>query len=301
MEDCTLVLICPFTTGDYRQRHVDTITCWLDFFVYEKGIPVLAMLPLECEPDLALHHFDKEPKTFFPVLGFDTCDRWRVGLFEALHLHRPRKHVVLWSADFECSEKAKIAADTLINHPADVDLVVGTIEASGIKEEIDRLATNPFIENWFPVEFDMISKSGFSKPRSELLRFSVTFLESALGKRWFPAEQTIHLIFQCLWNKNFKAEPVFLPNIEDDGEARNQPNVIQQVERMEVWMKYMWRDRQGQLNNNWAKSGEYQRKAERSFQIAMQAYNVLLGYWNDDYRKGKETESCHIKRMPVHS
>ena len=104
----------------------------------------------------------------------------------------------------------------------------------------------------------MLKSNGFTKPRSELLRSSVPFLKQALEKRWFPTEQTIHLIFQCLWSRNqFQAMPILFPKINDDGKDREQPEVIQQVERMEVWLKYMWRDRQKELERDWCKTREF--------------------------------------------
>lgn len=277
MIDSALVLNCPSTMGAYQHRHIENIECWLDFFVNEERIHVVATPSSERWQDLAHLEYDKELYTLLPVLSFDTCSRWQAGLFEALALYQPRNHVFLWAADFFYSDEAKRAAEKMLDYDGDEDLVVGTIEAGGKKEDIDRCATHPFIEIWFPEEFEIIQSKGFSKPRSELLRFSVPFLEYSLRKRWFPTEQTIHLIFQCLWNDgDFEVEPILLPKIEDDGEARNQPNVIQQVERMEVWLKYMWRERQCELDCSWWEMDEYKNKCIQSFETAMRAYDILV-------------------------
>lgn len=301
MIDTALVLNCPYTFYEYEPWHLDNIKCWLDYFIDEKELHVVATLPTERAEDVMNLTYDKELYTCYPVLSFDTCDRWRAGLSKALDQYCPQKHVYLWSADFDCTEESKTAADKLIDYPEGKDLVVGTIEAVGKKEDIDKFATNPFVENWFPDEFESIKANGFSKPRSELLRFSVSFLEFALSKRWFPTEQTIHLIFQCLWNDgSFEAEPIFFPKIKDDGEARDQPNVIQQVERMEVWMKYMWRDRQSELNRNWWETGEYTKKCKRSFRTAMRAHDILLKDKIDNIRQERRMESCQTMERQMY-
>ena len=277
MIDTALVLNCPSTMGAYRHRHMENIACWLDFFVNKQKIHVVATAHSENWQDLAHLEYDKELFTLLPVLSFDTCSRWQAGLSEALTLYQPSNHVFLWAADFFFSDEAKRAAEKMLDYAGTADLVVGTIEAVGKKEDIDRWATHPFIEIWFPKESEIIQSKNFSKPRSELLRFSVPFLEHSLRKRWFPTEQTIHLIFQCFWNgHDFKAEPILLPRIEDDGEARNQPNVIQQVERMEVWLKYMWRERQCELDGHWWEMDAYKNKCIQSFETAMRAHDILV-------------------------
>ena len=62
-----------------------------------------------------------------------------------------------------------------------------------------------------------------------------------------------------------------LSNLRDSDEARNNPNLVQQIERMEVWLKYMWRDHK----NNWNKT-EYVLKCEESSRIVIEACRLLL-------------------------
>jgi hypothetical protein len=154
MIDTALVLNCPSTMGAYQHRHIENIECWLDFFVNEERIHVVATPSSERWQDLAHLEYDKELYTLLPVLSFDTCSRWQAGLFEALALYQPRNHVFLWAADFFYSDEAKRAAEKMLDYSGNEDLVVGTIEAVGKKEDIDRCATHPFIEIWFPEEFE---------------------------------------------------------------------------------------------------------------------------------------------------
>ena len=210
----------------------------------------------------------RNPKLFtlLPVDSFDTCDRWRAGLSAAMEKFKNADYFFLWSADFlspresaksneseQSANESEQAASALIDYGGKQDLVVGTIEAGGMKEAIDQYAIYPLLQNWFPDEFELMMQIGLLKPRSELLRLSRKFLQVSLHRRWYPTEQTIYLILQCLWSlklwNNLKEEERFtvvalkFPKIPDDPSARDDLNVVQQVDRMELWLKYIWRDK----------------------------------------------------------
>ena len=300
MTDSALVLICPFTNDTYESQHKTNINCWLEFFVHEKKIPVIATVPLSHFPENSDLQCDRvsEYLQFCPVICFDTCDAWHVGFYDAIQAYNPARYVYLWSADFECNQIAKDAADRLLTYPEENDLLVGTIEASGTKEDIDQWSTYPLLKYWFPVEYKKLKQMGFSKPRSELLRLSVDLLTYALKKRWFPAEQTIHLIFQCLWNGKFNLAPTYFPKIKDDDVSRDHPNFIQQVERMEVWIKQMWRERQNELVKEWEVKEVYKENCEDSFKILMKVYDNLIEKTPVHQNREREIEIC-LTQMPA--
>ena len=269
-----VVLNLLFKPRPYSDEDLETISNWVGFF-QERGLMVIAAPPQE-RADV----FDNltVPNTdlfiSFPVLSFDTCDRWKAGLLRALQIDENitfgDMSYFLWSADFKFTDQSIAAANELLNYTGREDLVVGTIKASGTKNAIDKYGTSPLIESWFPDEYRRMVTDGFFKPRSELLRFSKAFLIEALKRRWYPTEQTIFLIFQCFWDQR-PIRMLQFSNLQDSDEARDNPNIVQQIERMEIWLKYMWRDRE----KNWNKT-EYLTKCEESSRIAAKACRLLL-------------------------
>jgi hypothetical protein len=269
-----VVLNLLFKPRPYSENDINTISQWIRFF-QEHDLIVIATPPQE-RADV----FDRitvQNKDFFipfPVTSFDTCDRWKAGLLRAVQIDMIKptgsKFYFLWSADFEFTVDSKAAAGELLSHNGQEDLVVGTIKASGTKNAIDRYGTGPLTKFWFPDEYRRMITGGFSKPRSELLRFSEAFLTKALNRRWYPTEQTICLIMQCFWDR-LPIRMLQFSNLQDSDEARDNPNLVQQIERMEVWLKYMWRDRE----KNWNKT-EYLLKCEESSRIATEACRLLL-------------------------
>jgi hypothetical protein len=263
-----VVLNLIFKKDPYSELDIDTITDWINFF-QAYGVYVIATPPFERKDAIDKLRIAKSDLfTFYPVMSFDTCDRWRHGLEKAIELSNKVKnttHFYIWSADFDFNELSKNAAELLIHHKKNEDLVVGTIIAEGKKEQIDRYGTYPLLKLWFPDIYQKITDKGLTKPRSELLRLSHNFLKDALKKRWYPSEQTIYLILQCFLDK-FTIASLKFPKISDYEEPRLSPNVIQQIERMELWIKYIWREH----HKNWDKL-EYIKKCENSFKILKNA------------------------------
>ena len=274
-----LVLNLPFKKKPYDPAVLDNIKQWISFFV-KRGIRVIATPPLERKDVFdKLSGFASESLIACPVVSFDTCDRWRAGLEKAIENQEPG-YFYLWSADFTFSDESQKAAADFLDHDDKVDLLVGTIEAAGTKKRIDEVATFPLLDVWFPQKCKEIRSGGFGKPRSELLRFSSEFLTKSLKARWFPAEQTIHLILQCFSSKDKPGEKEFLAksfpfgiNMPDSEDERLSPDVIQQIERMELWFKYMWRDK----NSEWDKA-KYMDLSAQSHEIAKKAINELLSH-----------------------
>jgi len=268
-----IVLNLLFKPRPYSERDLETISNWVSFF-QERGLHVIATPPAERDDVFdGLEVSNTDLFIPFPVQSFDTCDRWKAGLLRALqtdeHISED-KFYYLWSADFEFTEQSQDAANELLSYSGREELLVGTIKASGTKNAIDKYGTNPLIKSWFPDEYQRMINEGFSKPRSELLRFSKSFLTTALNRRWYPTEQTIFLILQCFWDQKSILSIQF-SNLQDSDEARDNPNLVQQIERIEVWLKYMWRDHE----RNWNRT-EYLLKCEESSRISIEACRLLL-------------------------
>lgn len=278
----------PFP-GPYKPWEIVRAEYWINLFL-DQGLYVIGTPPIERIEDLE-NVRAKNPKLFksLPVMSFDTCDRWRAGLEDAKNNFKEADYFFLWSADFkspkeyEDPEKSKAAEQAvlkLINYEGKEDLVVGTIEATGMKETIDQYATYPLLQNWFAEEFELMMQMGLLKPRSELLRISRKLLEAALKKRWYPTEQTIHLILQCLWSlklwhnlhkdERFTIKALKLTKMPDEPSARDNLNVVQQVDRMELWLKYIWRDK----FRKWFMP-DYVVRCQKSSEIVKNAYRQL--------------------------
>ncbi len=210
-----------------------------------------------------------ESVIILPVMSFDTCDRWRAGFMKALELNNQGPYY-LWSADFDFTEAAQEAALALLNYKGKEDFVVGTIKATGIKESIDQIATLPLINHWFPDFNSFLKTQGFTKPRSELFRISHFLVSSTLQRRWYPTEQTINLLLYCFVN-NISTKALLFDNLQDAPESRNNPNVVEQVDRMELWLKYMWREQ----NESRVKS-DYTSLSKDSAKLVEKANKTLL-------------------------
>jgi len=269
-----VVLNLLFKPEPYSDQDLGTISRWMEFF-QDQGLLVIATPPLERAEvfdRLTLPHRD----SFLPLpaMSFDTCDRWKAGLLKGMHLdgnrQRESRFYFLWSADFEFSPDAQDAAKALLRYEGKEDLVVGTIQATETKDAIDRLGADPLIRFWFPDEHRRMAAEGFFKPRSELLRFSEGFLTASLRRRWYPTEQTISLILQCFWDRRPICSLPFA-RLQDSAEARENPDIVQQIERMEVWLKYLWREH----HRHWD-AAEYLRQCEESSRIALEACRLLL-------------------------
>jgi hypothetical protein len=289
----------------YKPLLIGRAENWVNFFI-DQGIHVIGTPPIERTEDIKM----VKPKnqkffTLLPVNSFDTCDRWRAGLSAAMERFKNADHFFLWSADFlsprestksneteQAANESEQAALALIEYGGKEDLVVGTIEAGGMKEAIDQYAIYPLLQNWFPDEFELMMQMGLLKPRSELLRLSRKFLEVTLQRRWYPTEQTIYLILQSIWSlklwNNLKEEERFtirmlkLPKIPDEPSARDDLNVVQQVDRAELWLKYIWRDK----FRKWFLP-DYTSKCQTSSEIVKNAYKELEKIINEIIFKSK--------------
>ncbi len=289
MHSAVIVLNFPFAQAGYGEAEIKSIRQWLRFFV-ELETPVVGTPPLANAPHVEqviaeLNTRHRTQVTVVPVPSFDTCERWRAGLQAAVTRTAfcGVDRFVLWASDFappDGSEDSRRAALDMVRYDGEDDLVVGTIDASGAKRMIDDCATYPLTNHWFPQEFAAMQHAELLRPRSELLNISRRLLEGSsengprpsgsLSERWYPSEQTIHLILQCLWSNgrwSVKARP--LGKLVDMGSTPHR-DIVQQVDRMELWLSYMWRSHTA----GWSLRDYASLRAE-SFEIVQSAYRYI--------------------------
>ncbi len=270
----TVVLNLLYKPRPYSPSDVETIQAWIDYFRSRDSFVVVTP-PLERADIIdTLSGYAGNGVLPVPVSSFDTCDRWQAGLRAALEHWGDAKlkahRLYLWAADYAFSEPSRFAAECMIEHRGTEELLVGTIEATGVKAAIDEYATLPLLRCWFPEECSAVHDKGLLHPRSELLGLSAPFIRMALARRWYPTEQTVHLILQCLWNGH-SVIGLPMPNLSDDNEARTDNNVVLQVQRLELWLKYMWCSH----NSGWTPT-EFLSRSSESQWIAAAACRQLL-------------------------
>ncbi|MDX2440183.1 MAG: hypothetical protein QNK40_06480 [Desulfobacterales bacterium] len=268
-----IILNLPYKNKKYDSVELEKFKNWVKFFTkQEKDIQIIITTPFERKDDsLDQIIYGISNASIIPSASFDTCDRWRIGFLEASK-DEDIEFFYLWSADFEFSELAKSSAIELFEHTSNKDLVVGTIQATGTKELIDSVGTFPLLELWFKKECKYLEREGFSKPRSELFRISRSLLKESLEKRWYPSEQTLHLLLICIWGgMQFSLEPLPLKALKDDDQLRDNPGAFQQIERMELWLKYIWKDRHAKWLPN-----EYYTLCDKSGEILRNAFDILV-------------------------
>jgi hypothetical protein len=241
---------------------------WIDFFLKNNCEMLVVTPPTERAHEISAvcKDFAKERVQVLAVMSLDTCDRWRAGLTWARQ-NAPKEDVMDWSSDFKPEQGAKNAALELAACVSDDDMIVGCIEATGTKKGVDDLATWPLLDHWFPEESARLKDSKITKPRSELIRLRADFVDTVLRQRWFPTEQTIAMLLNSLWGDH-RIRAMALPAMEDEGRSLE---VVQQPERMDLWMRYIWRARV----KNW-NPDDYLRRCETASKLVLKANRALI-------------------------
>ena len=272
-----VILNLPFKAKPYGVNEIYNFEEWIQYFPSESS-EVIVTIPVERDDIVfSVKVMHLKNIIIIHVPSFDTCDRWKAGLLNALKNDAIEKFY-FWAADFVCNTVSKLSAKKLLKNKNKCDLLIGTIQATGYKEIIDTLGTIPLIKYWFYCESKILDAKEISKPRSELLRISRELSLFLLSKRWYPSEQTINIILQCLWSDNrFTIQSLSLGQIEDDNKSRQSPEKIKQIERMELWLKYMWREH----NKNWS-ANKYLNMSDKSFQILKRANSYLLNTFDSN-------------------
>ncbi len=84
------------------------------------------------------------------------------------------------------------------------------------------------------------------RPRSEFFAISHRFLHDILAQRWFAWEQTVAMLLHAVFS-NRRITRFFVGNISDLPEGRESfASALQQVERTELVLKTIWRERHHQ-------------------------------------------------------
>lgn len=209
----------------------------------------------------------------------DTCQMWYTGLGAAYDRGGPEDVYWLIPGDFNYGSAV---GREVLGHLHDLpeicvelkqDICVGEIATSHNhpKHLIDTYGTFPLLYNWFPAEARE-TREYTERPRSEFFAIRHEFLGETLNRRWYPFEQTVHLLLQAVWGKK-RISRFFVGNICDlpDGHE-TVAAAVQQIERTEKMLKSIWREKRLE-QKDWIT--DYQRLTTQSFQIRSGALTVL--------------------------
>ena len=183
----------------------------------------------------------------------DTCQMWYSGLGKAFELGSPEDVYWLIPGDFNYgSAVGKEVLGRLHDLPEIIgelrqDLCIGEIAAdhNNPKQLIDTYGTFALLYHWFPAEAQEIRQMT-ERPRSEFFAVGHRFLHDILGQRWYAWEQTVAMLLQAVFS-NRRITRFFVGNISDLPEGRESfASALQQVERTELVLKTIWRERHQQ-------------------------------------------------------
>lgn len=141
------------------------------------------------------------------------------------------------------------------------DMLLGQFKvkkASG-KALIDQYGVYPLLANWFPKVSKLIHGEGIERPRSEFLNMDARRLKKLLEKRSFAYEQTLNMIIRIVETpKEVDLDPpngdpmdswfhshvqiMNLGEVSDDSSARAFSGCIDQIERTDRLLRFMWRE-----------------------------------------------------------
>jgi len=180
----------------------------------------------------------------------DTCQMWYSGLGAAFEKGGPQDVYWLIPGDFNYGSAVGQEVLGRLHHlpeiiaELDQDLCIGEIatDHNNSKQLIDTYGTFALLYTWFPAEAQEI-RQFTERPRSEFFALRHSFLEEALGQRWYAYEQTVVMLLQAaLAGKRISR--FFVGNISDLPEGREPLEaVMRQVERTELVLKTLWSER----------------------------------------------------------
>jgi len=214
----------------------------------------------------------------------DTCQMWYSGLGKAFELGGPDDVYWLIPGDFNYgSAVGKEVLGRLHDLPEIIgelrqDLCIGEIAAdhSNPKQLIDTYGTFALLYHWFPAEAQEI-RHMTERPRSEFFAISHRFLHDILGQRWYAWEQTVAMLLQAVFS-NRRITRFFVGNISDLPEGRESfASALQQVERTELVLKTIWRERH-QQKPGWVE--QYRQLDRTSEHVRRSALLILMNLLN---------------------
>jgi hypothetical protein len=209
----------------------------------------------------------------------DTCQMWYSGLGKAFEQGGADDVYWLIPGDFNYgSAVGKEVLGRLHDLPEIIgelrqDLCVGEIAAdhNDSKQLIDTYGTFALLYNWFPAEAQEIRQMT-ERPRSEFFAVGHRFLHDILAQRWYAWEQTVAMLLQAVFS-NRRITRFFVGHISDLPEGRESfASAMQQVERTELVLKTLWRER-NQQRPGWAQ--QYRALERQSEQVRRTALLIL--------------------------
>ena len=219
----------------------------------------------------------------------DTCQMWLTGFGYAFDLKGGDEGDVFWfiPGDFRYCEDQGDIFTQMISIPDNIiepagrlfkyDVCIGEIKVDreDSKQLIDTYGTYGLLANWFPHEAKQIRRIT-TKPRTEFLAVSRGFLRHALSNRWYPYEQTLVMLLQCLRTEHGerKINKIELGTISDLPQGRDAlSGAMQQLERTERVLKLFWREQQFEPVTQWIDT--FRRLDTQSEQIRGAALVIL--------------------------
>ena len=204
------------------------------------------------------HHTIARHSDILDAWCVDTCQMWYSGLGQAFERGGPEDVYWLIPGDFNYGTAVgKEVLGRLHDLPEIIgelrqDLCIGEIatDHNNSKQLIDTYGTFALLYNWFPAEAQEIRQLT-ERPRSEFFAIGHRFLQEVLGHRWYAWEQTVVMLLHAVFS-NKRITRFFVGNISDLPEGRESfASAVQQVERTELVLKTLWRER-NQPKAGWA-------------------------------------------------
>ena len=196
---------------------------------------------------------EKKVKTH-NVWSVDSCQMWLAGWGHIIDRYPESSRIVQVPGDIENIEDETdffIDIHNFVKASGD-NFIIGDFETGdryGAKELIDTYGIYPLLANWFPNVFKEIRGFHLRRPRSEFLNVETTTLKEFLKYKKFAYEQTLNMIIRAwdfekdTWQAKIKRPGIArLGIIKDDSKFRQYGGCLNQIERTERLLKYLWRE-----------------------------------------------------------
>lgn len=200
-------------------------------------------------------------------LSVDTCQMWLEGWNHVLSEVKEgsKDRIVLLPGDLVEIADRRIFYNHLANfikapHPGMLIGQFSVQEATSGKALIDQYGVYPLLANWFPKVSKTIHDARIIRPRSEFLNMDATLLKKLLEQRNFAYEQTLNMIIRIVetpdkvglgppekcekmdnWVKKYIRQ-MDLGEISDDSSGRAFSGCIDQIERTDRLLRFVWRE-----------------------------------------------------------
>lgn len=196
----------------------------------------------------------KEKVEILKVWSVDSCQMWLTGWGYIIDRYPESSRIVQLPGDIETIKDETDFFNDIHNFitASGDNFVIGdfnTGDRYSAKELIDTYGIYPLLANWFPKVFKKIRGFHLRRPRSEFLNIKTTTLKEFLKYQKFAYEQTLNMIIHAwdfekdTWQANIKRPRIVrLGTIKDDSTFRQYGGCLNQIERTERLLKYLWRE-----------------------------------------------------------